>query len=251
MKLACLLNDIRRGELVTSEELRMRFGISPQLAALYVRNKFLIRLAHGVYCLPSNEIDLKDAINFLKQENHSIHLASQSALAVAGITHNIAFSNRRAILWGDSLHRPPEWMKRRFEMRYSSAKIFSFSDVEFDRHTRPVWQGMPCSIAERAILELLYETGTYQSFELTGNLFDLLPRLRLNLVIKLLQSCNSLKVKRLFAYFGGRSGLIENVEAFFNENNISLGQGKRWQVTIGRNQRTTIGQGKRVKPLYF
>lgn len=251
MKLACLLNDLRRGELVTSEDLRMRFGISPQLAALYVRNKFLTRLAHGVYCLPSDEIDLKDAINFLKQENHSIHLASQSALAMAGIAHNIAFSNQRAILWGDTLHRPPEWIKRRFGIRYSPAEIFSFADIKLDRLTRPDLLGMPCSIVERATLELLYETGTYQSFELTSNLFDLLPRLRLSVMVKLLQSCKSLKVKRLFAYFAGRSGLIENVEAFFNENNISIGQGKRWQVTVGRKQRTTIGQGKRVKLGYF
>ena len=178
-------------------------------------------------------------------------MASQSALAMVGITHNIAFSNQRAILWGDTLHRPPEWMRRRFGIRYSSADIFSFADIKLDRLTRPVCEGLPCSVVERATLELLYETGTYQSFELTGNLFDLLPRLRLNVMVKLLQSFKSLKVKRLFAYFAGRSGLIENVEAFFNENNISLGQGKRWQVTVGRKQRTTIGQGKRVKLGYF
>ena len=103
MKLACLLNDLRRGELVTSEDLRMRFGISPQLAALYVRNKFLTRLAHGVYCLPSDEIDLKDAINFLKQENHSIHLASQSALAMAVLHITSLFLIRELFLWGDTL----------------------------------------------------------------------------------------------------------------------------------------------------
>lgn len=251
MKFANVLNELKRGELITSNDLFLRFGISPQLAALYVKNTLLVRLAHGVYCLPSDEIALTEAVNFLKKENPSIHLASQSALAMAGITQNIAFSNRRAILWGDALHRPPEWMKKRFEIRYSSAEIFSFSDQELDKRTRPVCEGLPCSIVERATLELLYETGTYQSFELTNNLFDLLPRLRLNVMVKLLQSCKSLKVKRLFAYFAGRSRLIENVEAFFNENNISLGQGKRWQVTVGRKKRTTIGQGKRIKLGYF
>lgn len=251
MKFANVLNGLKRGELITANDLFLRFGISPQLATLYLKNKLLVRLAHGVYCLPSDEITLTEAVRFLKKENLSIHLASQSALAITVIIHNIAFSSRGAILWGDALHRPPEWMKRRFGIRYSSSEIFSFEDVKLDKLTQTVCEGLPCSIVERATLELLYETGTYQSFELTGNLFDLLPRLRPNVIIKLLQSCKSLKVKRLFACFASRSGLIENVDAFFNENNISLGQGKRWQVTVGRKQRTTIGKGKRVKLGYF
>lgn len=97
------------------------------------------------------------------------------------------------------------------------------------------------SSPERAILELVDELPSRESFEQVDALMDGLGTLRPRLVQKLLVACQSVKVKRLFLFLAERHN-----HAWFkrlDRKRIDLGEGKRALVEHGRydpNYRITV-----------
>jgi len=88
------------------------------------------------------------------------------------------------------------------------------------------------SSPERAALEMAELVPREQSFEGAQLLMEGLTALRPDLVQKLLQSCKSVKAKRLFLYLAEKCG-----HAWLNKLDLSkvrLGSGKRLIVSGGR-----------------
>ena len=91
---------------------------------------------------------------------------------------------------------------------------------------------MIVSTPERAILEFLDDVPSKQSFEHAADLFTGLANLSPRRMQKLLEICDSVKVKRLFLWFAER-----NAHAWFvrlNLTSIDTGRGKRVIAKNGR-----------------
>jgi hypothetical protein len=104
-----------------------RLGVSPQLAAQYVKGDWLVRLAQGVYAFPNDELYLLATLRFLQTRVPGLHVAGKSALALQGVRHNLG-ARAPWLLWGDSRFTLPDWFTSRFPTRYVSARLFDWPD---------------------------------------------------------------------------------------------------------------------------
>jgi Transcriptional regulator, AbiEi antitoxin, Type IV TA system len=93
------------------------------------------------------------------------------------------------------------------------------------------------SSPERAAMEMLYYVPLEQGFDEAERIMESLLTLRPALVQKLLETCNSVKVKRLFMYMAEKSSLpcVERLD---------LGK-----VDFGKGDRTVL-EGGRLDPKY-
>lgn len=211
-----------------------QFGVSPQLAAHYADGGWLERLAQGVYAYPNDNFGVHGALLFLQKRVPSLHVAGKSALAWQGVRHNL--SNRDTlVLWGDSRFALPAWFTKRFPARYVHARLFDWPDDELARKTLNTPPGLPeglcVAVPERAVLELLYETGVKQSLEEARNLFDGIRSPRKDLLGCLLACCTSVKTVRLFLTWARETKLVD-VDALLEQYMIRTGSTKRWMSRL-------------------
>ena len=88
------------------------------------------------------------------------------------------------------------------------------------------------SSRERAIMEMIDNLDLSSSFEILEQYFEGLVNIRSKLTQKLLESCNSIKVKRIFPY------MLEYfdfpIAKKINMKKINLGSGKRVIIKNGK-----------------
>lgn len=241
-RLSRLLHETAPGVPLSTEDLRDRFNVSAQLALHYVKRGWLERIASGVYSLPNVPITLNGTLSFLQKNHSELHVAGKTALAWHGICHNVYF-RETTVVWGKSKAGLPKWAGETFQVRYSAPQIFKFPNSQLDLLTRQPVPFLPhsvsCSCIERAILEMLSEVGTKESWEEARNIFELVSSVRETVIGQLLKSCSSLKAKRLFATWATETDLV-NVPELFHDFSVSVGTGKQWLVTVSQGKKTTI-----------
>lgn len=241
-RLARLLCETSPGVPLSTEDLRYRFNVSAQLALHYVKRGWLERIASGVYSLPNAPITLNGALSFLQENHPELHVAGKTALAWHGISHNVYFQET-TVVWGRSKAGLPKWVGKNFQVRYSAPRIFKFPNTQLDLLTRQPVPFLPhsvsCSCVERALLEMLSEVGTKESWEEAHNIFELVSSVRENVIGQLLSACSSLKAKRLFATWATETDLV-NVPELFRDFSVSVGAGKQWHIAVSQGKKTTI-----------
>lgn len=215
-----------------------RLGVSPQLAARYVESGWLLRLAQGVYAFPNDNFPLHGALRLLQERVPGLHIGGKSALALQGVQHNLA-SHDTLVLWGDIRHTMQSWFTSRFPSRYVHASLFDWPSTALARKTlatppsQP--QGLPVAVPERAVLELLYETGTKQSLEEARNLFDGLRSPRKELLGQLLNCCTSVKAVRLFLTWARETEVVD-VDDLLSRYSPRTGSKNRWMSRLADGQ---------------
>lgn len=211
-----------------------QMGVSPQLAAHYAAAGWLTRLAQGVYAFPNDDFGVHGALVFLQKRVPGLHVGGRSALALQGVRHNLG-SRDALVLWGESRFALPAWFTSRFPARYVYARLFAWPDTSLADTTlgtppgQP--QGLPVAVPERAILELLYETGVKQSLEEARNLFDGLRSPRKDVLGQLLSCCTSVKAVRLFLTWARETSLVD-VDALLAQYPVRTGSDKRWMTRL-------------------
>jgi hypothetical protein len=103
------------------------------------------------------------------------------------------------VLWGDQPARLPGWLDGVVTVRYRLAHIFA-PDLPAGLGLAPLTGGdpeLPVSSPERALLELLSETGSFESLEEVRQLVESTRNLRLPLLDQLLSYLTRIKVVRL------------------------------------------------------
>lgn len=209
-------------------------GVSPKLAADYAKNGWLVRLAQGVYAFPNDNFSVYGALQLLQQRVPSLHVGGKSALALYGVRHNLG-TRDTLVLWGDTRYTLPAWFIERFPARYVYASIFDWQNNALPAKTLGTPPGQPnglrVSVAERAVLEMLYETGTKQSLEEARNLFDGLRSPRRELLGQLLACCTSVKTVRLFLTWARETEVV-NVDDFLARYPLRTGSNKRWMSQL-------------------
>lgn len=211
-----------------------RFGVSPQLAAYYAEEGWLVRLAQGVYAFPNDDFGVYGALKFLQTRVPGLHIGGKSALALQGVRHNVG-SRDTLTLWGDSRFVLPTWFTSRFPARYVHARLFDWPDASLPAKTLTRSPGLPedlqVAASERAVLELLYEVGIKQSLEEARNVFDGLCSPRKELIGQLLSCCTSVKAVRLFLTWSRETGLVD-VDALLAQYPIRTGSAARWMSRL-------------------
>jgi len=257
-KLNWLQHTLPEGLVVDSTWLE-RHGVSRQLRRKYVMNSWLISLTRGVYCRPAPPEQpsvlpwqqLVISLNAL--QNLPVAAGARTALELQGFSHYLTSAGpREAHLYSNQ--DLPGWVLRvRLDTNlvlHSARKLFRSREVpayftKGDASPRPPEENgfieqpwghwkypLTLSAAERAILELLDELPTRETFHQADVLMEGLRNLSPRRLHALLVDCRSVKVKRLFFWFAERHN-----HAWFQKidcSGIDLGKGKRMLVRGGK-----------------
>lgn len=186
-----------RGKPLDSSVLR-RLGISSALAHDYVKSGWLERLGRGVFMFAGDTLKRDLTLIFLESRMPGLHVAAKAALARHGYRQNVA-QQEKLILWGTRKGSLPRWFTDRFQVRYSSSKLF---DDQLPAgfclsplHNSP--NGPTVSTPERALLEMLSELDTHESLEETRNIMESVRQLRTKQLTNLIKHCRMIKAVRL------------------------------------------------------
>lgn len=224
-----LLHKVPRGTPLSIADLAQH-GVDAKLASFYARSGWLVKVGHGVYALPGDEVSALSAVRLLQAQVDGLHIGGKSALELHGIRHNLKVRDS-LVLWTNRRFGIPRWFAERFPSRSVHAKLFDTTAPELPSATIStppgVLEGVHTSTPERAALEMLYEVGVHESVEEARHIFEGLSGLRSDVVGGLLASCTSVKAVRLFLKWSREMGTVD-VDALRGRFNLRVGSESRW-----------------------
>jgi hypothetical protein len=205
-------------------------GIDRPLVDYYIRAGKLESLARGAYRRPGPPLKWQHLVYSCQQLNYPVHVCCRTAAELQGMAHYLPLGEKQTVhLY---CRKPlPHWL--------FSATI----DVDFFQHTRVLFDDVtmkkglttmpfgswdwPITVAssERAMMELLADIPSKESFHMADVMFEGATTFRPALIMTLLSGCENVKVKRLFLWFAERHG-----HEWFKRLDVSkvdLGSGKR------------------------
>jgi hypothetical protein len=234
------MSSFPKGLALTSNYLKKQ-GFDAQLLARYKRSRWLEPLGNGAYQRHGDKIDWQGGLAALQQQlKLSVHCGARTALDLQGYGHYAAFTARKAYLFGYPGQKLPKWFRKydwHVKVVYKMTALFprglDDSYVDFPAGDFSMRIASP----ERAAMEMLYYVPSEQGFDEAERIMESLLTLRPVVAQKLLETCNSVKVKRLFMYMAEKSGLpwVEQ-----------LGLGR---VDFGKGDRTVV-EGGHLDPKY-
>lgn len=241
-KLNLLLRELPEGVAAPSSWLAAQ-GFPRQWVRKYVLSGRLIPLGHGVYARPSSPVHWEGVVLGLQRLAEApFHVGGVSALNRLGSAHYLPLGGEPEIhVWGNAKVRA--WVtavKLPERLVFHTGRLFDADVRELGLTTLQTstrdWT-IRISSAERAMMEVLSIVDeTTASFSYASELFSGLTVLRPEVVSGLLTACHSIKVKRLFLYFGDHYNhpWVKKVD----RSSINLGSGKRLVVRGGRLDKT-------------
>ena len=208
-------------------------GISSSLLNHYARRRWLERVERGLYRRPGDTPGWPAALLAIqKEEGLPIHAGGLTAIELQGYGH---YTGERPLFLYSSKHtRLPAWFKGAANRKVYFVPSNFLGNPKQDSLHSVVEEGISIvtSTPERAALETLYhvprQVGFIEATEIVGGL----AVVRVELMQSLLESCASVKVKRLFLYCAREAG-----HAWFrtlDQSRIRLGAGKRELVKGGK-----------------
>jgi hypothetical protein len=215
-----------------------------QLAVRYVQGKWLTKIGKGAYILEGDVVDWTGGVFSLQSQlGFKVHVAGLTALELLGYSHFVPMGegNPKWLSKHRSDKRPiPVWFREYFEKDNVTCIEQGLFDGAWDKalveHTLSDYKIMIAN-PERAILEYLHFDTQGMSVAHGLLLMENLTTLRPKVIQELLESCQSVKVKRLFLV------LAEHVNhpwvKRLNVEMIDLGKGKR-----------VVGKGGYYNPKY-
>jgi hypothetical protein len=229
-------------------------GVSRNLVTTYEKSGWVDRIGSGAVVRCGDKVEWPGAV-YAMQEQHSltVHPGSKTALALFGTAHSIPMGTERIVLFTRRGEHLPEWFrKHNWNVQIEVVKTDLFKNEpglgmikqnmgEFD---------IAVSSRERAMLEFLYRLRADSDGGEAVHLMENLTTLRPVIVQRLLETCSSVKAKRLFmvlARLADHSWLRK-----LDASGIDFGKGKRmfahggfldreYQITIPYAWKTTEG----------
>ena len=247
-RLKPLLDALPRGFVVDTAWLKVR-GIDGKSIHGYVASGWIERVVRGVYRRPlpngaqADELSWQAVLLSLQRlKGCSVHLGGESALDLAGHVHYLRLGGtRRVHFYGAA----PPWLKRlpiAEQIVLHRPTLFGGNPVGVEAANGPgeengwavdVWRWpLRASCPERAILEAIDELPSSASFEQLDRIFEGLAGLRPERLMTLLETCRSVKVRRLFFVFADRHE--HGWRKYLETERIDLGSGPRALVPGGR-----------------
>ena len=223
-------------------------GFDPQLLAQYKKSNWLASMGDGAYARYGDKVDWQGALSAMQnQMKLPVHCGARTALELQGYSHYVASTQRDVFLFGSTGQKLPRWFEKNdwdVNITYKMTSLFpdnmQGSYVNFPAGEFTIRISSP----ERAVMEMLYHVPAKQGFDEAARIMESLLTLRPVLVQKLLETCTSIKVKRLFLYMAQTANLpfLEKLDL----TRINLGKGDRTVVKGGRldsKYRITVPRG--------
>jgi hypothetical protein len=233
-------------------------GYSTSLRSKYVSAGWLEQPARRVYRRPRGTITWQQVVLSLQiLLRHKVVVGGRTALELQGYSHYLSSAPSEIHLFGPTA--PPSWLttlplKERFVF-HNSTPLFgedlnqldlptlvdsetevddqALLDVGLRRQPWGQWDWpLTLSAPERAILELLDELPSRESFHQVDMLMEGLSDLSPRRLQHLLHQCRSVKIKRLFFFFADRHrhAWLQHLD----RSSVDLGKGKRMLIKGGR-----------------
>lgn len=208
-------------------------GYSLDLQKRYRNSNWLTSIGTGAMIRSADKVSYDGAIYALQEQaGLFIHPAGKTALSLLGKAHYLELSPTKVTLFGGKDEKLPTWcMNHDWSLKidyYNSSFLpadLGLVEVELKSFSILV------SSAARAMLECLFLAPKNQELVECYQLMEGLNNLRPNLVQNLLESCTSIKVKRLFLYLAEKAN--HSWVKHLNIEKIDLGSGKRSIVKNG------------------
>jgi len=205
-------------------------GISPLLTTWYLRSGWIESVGRGAYKKAGDNVSWAGGLyaiqRYLKKD---IHVGAKTALEILGQSHFLKLGSSGAyFLFGPKKELLPAWFQNKnywdINTVYLSTSLFqndSLGILERKVDNIPIFISSP----ERAMLEVLYLIPKYQTFEESYLLMENLSNMRPKVTQSLLETCNSIKVKRLFMHLAEecRHPFVKHL----NLDKVNFGHGKR------------------------
>lgn len=225
-KINLLLKRWPNGVVITAQDLS-HHGYSYSLIHKYCLNGWLTRIGQGAYLRINDELQWYGGVYALQKSlNFPIHIGGLSALAEQGLTHYMSF--KESLYLYNSTQKKvllPRWFKKSFPlMHHYQHHLFEKKDLGL-KETSIKQLPLLIASAERAILEVIALVPYVFSYEYAYRLTESLRLLRPELLQQLLESCRSIKIKRLFLHLARKTRLP--CESQLDISCIDLGKGKR------------------------
>ena len=210
-----------------------RHGVSRDLQHRYLRSGWLEPLGLGAFRRTGDEVTWLGAVASLQQQaGADLYPGALSALELQGLAHYARFDSATAFLFSPPRKTLPAWFRRHDWgvplSRHSTA--FLPSGEGFQEHDAGTFS-VQVSSPERAVLECLRLAPDEIDLGEMRDLFPGLAGLRPKLVQTLLETCRSVKAKRLLLYLADLSG--SPWAKRLDRTRIDLGRGHRRLVEGG------------------
>lgn len=231
-KINQLLNSQPQGIVFLSSWM-VKQGYSHDLQHRYKKSNWLKTIGTGAFIRINDKVGYEGGVYALQEQNGTtIHPGGRTALSIIGKAHYIDLSPNHIFLFGSNGEKLPAWFKKHnwgLKIHYYETSFLppslGLTEIELNTFTIKV------SGAARAIMECLHLAPQKQQliecFEIMEGLNNLVPKQ----VQKLLESCQSVKVKRLFLYMAEKAG--HNWFKHLDLKQVDLGKGKRSVVKGG------------------
>jgi hypothetical protein len=230
-KINRLLQDYYPGKLYFSSNLK-QFGYSDQLLKQYRNSGWLQSLAKGVMYRTGDKLLSFPALAcYNRQTDDKIHIAAHSALELKGFNHYIPIGKPVLMIGYPKQQTIPDWMKENsFDRTLKFFTTATFTSPQLSM-TRIDGLNILASAPEQAFLECLLLSPRHYTFMDLYYIMEQLTTFRPEIVQGLLETTNSLKIKRLFLFMAEKAG-----HYWFNlldTSKIDLGTAKHQLVKNG------------------
>lgn len=226
-KLNKMMQEFPRGLVLLSSWL-VSEGYSYELQQRYRKSGWLKSIGTGAMLKSNDSLLLSGALAALQvQVNIPIHIGGRSALELNGSTHYLQLSSPELTLFTSGKIKLPLWfLNNNWNVNYSIFKVALFHDDTVGLvNYQDIGIEMKISSMGRAMLECLSLCPNDFSITEAYELMEGLSNLRPKQVQELLESCKSIKAKRLFLYFAERAG--HSWFKYIDQTKIDLGSGNR------------------------
>lgn len=208
-------------------------GVSNDLKHAYFRSHWLAPLGRGAAIQHGSKVNWRSGLYALQEQSSlPVHAGGKTALEEQGFGHFVRYQETKVWLFAVQKLKLPSWFAGHQWGPEVELVRSNFLLPNLGLTKKEVGEfSFTLSSPERAILEVLYLVPNKQGFEEALLLFEGLTTLRPKLLQELLESCSSIKVKRLFLFMADRQQ-----HSWFKRLDVSkidLGHGKRSIVKGG------------------
>lgn len=232
-KIQRLLANWPSGTVLTSAALKER-GYADFLVYHYRQAGWVVEVGRGAIARAGDAVDWRGGLAALQEQLElPVHLGAKSALSYQGAAHFLELGSESVTLFAAPGTRLPGWFIGHDWKATVSVTTTNLFPNELGVVSERVGTfSIKVASRERAMFETLYLAPKRQSLSEARLLMAGLTNLRPKLLQQLLESCSSIKVKRLFMIFAEE--LKHTWVKKLNLDTVDFGTGDRTIVKGGK-----------------